>query len=186
MNDVLDDNLQEGEVINSNVRWAGFWIRVGAALIDFLVYIPPAGLLIYNLFSLKSLPLQLAIIIALAIYKPLMEYKYGATLGKMAMGIKVVNHNFGGISLTQALTRYIPWAVGQVISIISNIILFANVDFLSASGMTETAEVQANIIPGGISYLGTTLILVSVIVVAFTDNKRGLHDMLADTYCIYK
>ena len=38
MNDVLDDNLQEGEVISHNVRWAGFWIRVGATLIDFFVY----------------------------------------------------------------------------------------------------------------------------------------------------
>ncbi len=186
MNDqVLDNDLQ---LSNSRieVRWAGFWIRVGASLIDFIVYIPAIAFNMYNIYSLKSLPLQLLITLILIVYKPLLEFRYGATVGKMAVGIKVVNNNYSSISITQAITRYIPWLIGQVISIYGTILLFQNPDFLSTTNWIEVGTIQNEIIPRGVNYIGSVILLVSCIFIAFTDNKQGLHDMLAGTYCIYK
>ena len=82
-----------------NVEYAGFWIRVGASLIDFLVLLPVVGLSIFNMMSIKSMSLMLVLTIAGAIYKPYFEWKKGATIGKSAVGIKVVNMNFEPITI---------------------------------------------------------------------------------------
>jgi len=182
---VLDNELQE-EGGKKNVRWAGFWIRVAASLIDFMVYIPVMALSMYNINSIKNLPLQLLLTLILGIYKPLMEYKFGATLGKMGVGIKVVDLNFNRISALQAIKRYFPWLISHIISIYGTIVLFQHPDFLSTTNWIEVGNLQNDILSKGLNYAGSGITLVSCLVVAFTATKQGLHDMLAETYCIYK
>ena len=115
-----------------------------------------------------------------------MEYKYGATLGKMAVGIKVVNKDFNSITLEQSIFRYIPWLISQAISIYATVMLFQHPDFAEATGMMDVGYLQNEIVSPGISFLGSSFLLISCIVVGFTKTKRGIHDMMADTYCIYK
>jgi uncharacterized RDD family membrane protein YckC len=185
-NNILDNNLvSPTDTTTDETKWAGFWIRVGASLIDFLVYLPLVGLNLYNLYSLKNLPLQLIITLIMIAYKPLMEFRYSATLGKMAVKIKVVNTEFEKLTFSQAWVRYIPWLIGQVVSIFTTIILFTNPDFQYATGMVEVATVQKEIIPQAYSYITSGILLISCLVVAFNDKKQGLHDMIAKTYCIY-
>ncbi|MBK8392708.1 MAG: RDD family protein [Saprospiraceae bacterium] len=52
--------------------------------------------------------MALVIGILLMCYKPFMEFQYGATLGKMAVKLKVVNLDFEKITLSQSIIRYIP------------------------------------------------------------------------------
>jgi uncharacterized RDD family membrane protein YckC len=189
MNDqILDNELQLKQVNepNNNIRWAGFWIRVLASLIDFLVYIPFVAANMYNLYVIKSLPLQLFITLVLMVYKPFMEYKYGATLGKMAVGVKVVNSEYNRISLTQSCIRYTPWMIGQIISIITTILLFQNAEFQLTTNMIAVGKLQTEIFPSYLNYIGSAILLISAIAIAFNDTKQGIHDMLAETYCIYK
>lgn len=189
MNDqILDNGLQlnsENEV-NHKVQWAGFWVRVLGSIIDGLACLPLIAINMYNLYVLKNLSLQLSITFILMLYKPLMEFKYGATLGKMAVGIKVVNSNYNRISLLQSVIRFTPWLVGEVISIITMILLFQNEEFLSTTNITGVSRLQNEVVPSIYSIMGSLLLLGSVIVVAFNDKKQGVHDMLAGTYCIYK
>lgn len=181
---ILDNNLDTG--LKEEKQYAGFGIRVGASLIDVLVYLPFVGINLYNLYSLKSLPLEIIITLLLTIYKPFMEYKYGATLGKMAVKVKVVNENLEPITLSQAITRYSPWLLSQIISLISMILLFMNYAYQSASTMAEITVIQNTIVSPVFGYVISIFVLISCIVVAFTDKKQGLHDMFANTYCIYK
>ena len=182
-NQILDNNLLKNDT--NQPKWAGFWIRVGATLIDILVYLPLIGLNMYNLYVLKSLPLQLIITAIMLAYKPFMEYKYGATLGKMAVKIKVVNSNLESISLGQSIIRYSPWLLGQVFSIIGTVLLFQHSDFEIASGMMEMGLLQQEVISPIYNYISSAVLLISVVVVAFQAKKQGLHDLLAGTYCIY-
>jgi uncharacterized RDD family membrane protein YckC len=117
-------------------------VRVGASLIDFLVYLPLIGLNMYNLYILKSLPLQLIVAIIITIYKPLLEYRYGATLGKMAVKIRVVNLNFQQLTLSQSILRNFPYLLSQIISIASTIMLFQHSDFQAATSIIEVGYVQ--------------------------------------------
>ena len=83
-------------------RPAGFWIRVGASIIDSLVFIPIAALGFWNTFSLKSTALLVVLSVPGFFYKPLMEAFCGATLGKMSCGIKVTDPKGKKLSLFYA------------------------------------------------------------------------------------
>lgn len=142
-------------------RYAGFWIRFVASLIDglvlgiplfciqmfinLLILVPAMGnesqmaaanitaVFVNGLFSL----------IATIIYYVLMESsKKQATIGKMIFGIKVVDENGGRISVGRAIGRYF----GKYLS-------------------------------GMIFYIG-------YIMAAFTKEKRALHDFIAKTYVV--
>ena len=184
-NQVLDNELTINET-DSEVKWAGFWIRVGASFVDFAVYLPLIGLNIYKLYVLKSMPLQLFVALLMILYKPLMEYRYGATLGKLAVKIKVVNKDFEKITLPQSVIRYIPWLIGQVFSIYATILLFQHPDFISTKGWIEVGYLQNELVSPAYNMIGSFILIISCIVVGFNKTKQGLNDMIANTYCIYK
>lgn len=184
-NQILDSelNLQNEQPA---IEYGGFWIRVVASIIDFFVYLPLAGLNILNLIKMKSLPLQLIIIFAMLLYKPLMEFRYGATLGKMALKLKVVDSAMSNITLGQSFKRYFPWLIGQAISIITTVLLFTHPGFNTTTNWLEIGELQNRVFPQHVSTMASLFLIVSALVVAFNERKQGLHDKLADTYCIIK
>ena len=187
-NQILDSEFNEEEkpiLENPNIRYAGFWIRVGATFIDFLVLMPVVFLNYYNLLVVKNLPLLLLTIVIPMIYKPFMEYKYGATLGKMAVSVKVVDYNYSPISLEQAATRYIPWFINVAISAILTITLFNAPDFYEINELTEIGYATQNQPFYLYSQAYNFVFLLFVIFVAFNFKKQGLHDLMAKTYCIY-
>lgn len=188
-NQILDQAFNEKEqpfIDSSKIRYAGFWIRVVASLLDFLVLIPVVILNYYNILTIKSLPLELLIVLLTNIYKPLMEYKYGATVGKMAVNIKVVNYDYTNITLEQALIRYFPWLVNSVLSIASILFLFQSADFEAVDEFLEIGYATQQAPFYIYSQLYNIIFIIIVLAVAFDKRKQGLHDKLAKTYCIYK
>ncbi|MFK8007842.1 MAG: RDD family protein [Saprospiraceae bacterium] len=185
---ILDENYDQLNEEHRHYRYAGFWTRVGAAFVDFLVFIPLLGLLVYGLIALKSLPIVLSVTIIMAAYKPLMEYQYGATLGKMAVGIKVIDEEGGLLSSNQTIIRYLPWLIGNVISIFMYIELFGIGAFQDVNGFMEyvvfTQEYSSS--SSNLSSLAGWLVLISALGMLFNDQKQALHDKMAKTYCIHK
>lgn len=182
-NQILDNNT---ETTATNVNYAGFWIRTGASIIDLVAYSPLIALSMYNLYILKNLPLQLLVTLLMSLYKPLMEYKYSATLGKMAVKIKVVDEKFDNISLLQAVLRYSPWIVSQAFSWITTILLFQHPDFMETTGMAAVGQLQSSLMPPYYSLSASAFLLIAILVVVFNAKKQGLHDLIAKTYVVYK
>jgi uncharacterized RDD family membrane protein YckC len=139
----------------------------------------------YNLLVLKNLPLQIFLFLIQAAYKPLMEYYYGATLGKMLVKIKVVDLHYEPLSLNQAFVRYVPWLLSIFASVFSVVMIFLDPAFLNATELEQLGALQEK---GSIQFLERTLSvfqIVSCLMVVSNDLKQGLHDKLAKTYCIY-
>lgn len=133
------------------VRYGGFWIRVVAYIIDAILLSVVSGAIGYatgmNMFSTDYQHFNPAAnVVSIVIgwlYFALMESsERGATVGKMAVGLRVVTDQGQRLSFMNATGRYFA-------KFISAIIL-------------------------GIGF----------IMVAFTDRKRGLHDMIAGTLVI--
>ena len=82
---IIDEEIDNTHGFKEEIEYAGFWIRVGAAIIDSFVMIPIIAISFYNLLSLKSVILLYILTLISAVYKPLMEWRYGATVGKMAV-----------------------------------------------------------------------------------------------------
>ncbi|MCD6385696.1 RDD family protein, partial [Candidatus Sumerlaeota bacterium] len=101
MSDLIHTSEGASEQTIYEFRPAGFWIRVVATLVDFIVFIPVVALSFYAISS-KSLFLTLLLILPGVLYKPLMEAFYGATLGKMACGLRVVDKSGANLSVPRA------------------------------------------------------------------------------------
>ncbi len=167
-------------------RPAGFWIRAGASIIDFVIFIPIAILSMWNTFSLKSTAVLVLISLPGLIYKPFMESFFGATLGKMSCKIKVIDDNGKKLSLFNAYIRFFPFLLSAGVNLAGQLILFSSPQFQSAKSMMEISQAQQGSSLSVIIYPVTALVLIDCIVVAFTFRKRALHDMMAESFCVYK
>lgn len=129
-------------------NYAGFWIRLGAYLIDFVIIVAVSAALgaafglsfieesqnpEYGIIDLISL------LAGIAYFAGFESSQMQGTPGKRALGLVVTDVNGNRISFLRALGRYFG-------KIISAIILF-----------------------------------IGFIMVAFTERKQGLHDMIAST-----
>lgn len=163
---IFVQRLREGITMPGVLKYAGFWIRFGAKIIDGLIMVAaqyailiPLGILAYSTFSSMpegpkgmlssgSLMLlgvqQLIGILIPAVYNTFFVGRFGATPGKMACRLKVVTPEGEKVTYARALGRN-----------------FA--EWLSAIVM-------------GIGYL----------MAAFDSEKRALHDRICSTRVVYK
>jgi uncharacterized RDD family membrane protein YckC len=152
---VFLQKLQEGVGVSRSMRYAGFWIRVGAKLIDGIIMFGvslitnmavSAVMIVSNdpvtalLATLVSLMINIAFGVA---YTTFFVGRFGATPGKMACGLRIVMPDGGKVSYLRAFARYF-----------------------------------AEIVSGIVLYIG-------YIMVAFDDECRSLHDRICDTRVIY-
>ena len=162
-------------------RYGGFWIRVGAFLIDFIIVLPFS---IGALF-LGNAALYVLIAIAFTLYKPIFEATLSATPGKMVLGLKVLSKDLNPFGWSTSFIRSALFLLPGVVSVLTQ--YKQKVAGIGAFDLeAQQAFQQANM---GLTVLGwvlTGVMVVAGIVVAFTARKRGLHDMLADTVVVYK
>ena len=132
---------------------AGFWVRVVAALIDWIVLATFAGVLFGILLPPlvedpasddTSTWLDFAAYLTYVTYFTVAVAAWSTTFGKRVFGIYVLRSDGSRVGLGRAFARYLAY-------ILSGLLLF-------------------------IGYL----------MVAFREDKRGLHDLICDTVVVYK
>jgi uncharacterized RDD family membrane protein YckC len=147
-------------------KFGGFWIRVLACIIDTLVLVVPVFGIDYLLYvllgpenvsyfaymfddayaemwtSYDTISLIAVSLIGISYYGVLTS-KFGGTVGKLVLGLRVVGENGQRISLGRAIGRYF-------------------------------------------SYMLSSIFNIGYIMVAFTNKKQGLHDIICKTYVVKK
>jgi uncharacterized RDD family membrane protein YckC len=165
-------------------RPAGFWIRYVALLIDSIVLSPLAVASYFNYFSAKSLPLFLLLSIPALVYKPLMESRYGATLGKMALGLRVIDQHGRRLNIGAAYVRFSPWLALAVVGLITNVWVFSTPQLQTVSGFVEFGQLMQQSPVNLLSNILNCVFLIDCVTAAFTYRKRAIHDMIAGSYCV--
>ena len=143
----------------ADIAYGGFWIRVVAYLIDGILLNIVFGI-IGAIVGVSMIPVdptntdpmagmehmgrfQLVALVVTWLYFALMESSpRGATVGKMVLGLRVVDEQGNRISFARATGRF-----------------FAK-------------------------FVSTIILMIGYLMVAFTERKRGLHDMIAGTLVI--
>ena len=120
------------------------------------------------------------------IYKPLLEWKYGATAGKMLVKVKVVNENFRNISLEQAIGRYIPWLITQILSLITSFYMFSATGFAEVKDIEDLDNIAQNLPLDTVSTVYNFIFIFLVGSLIIDKRKQGVHDKIARTICIKK
>ncbi len=135
----------------ANTGYGGFWIRVVAYIIDAILLSVASGIVGsvfgFNIFApdwdhFEPAANGISLVIGWLYFALLESSERGATVGKMAVGLRVVTDQGQRLSFMNATGRY-----------------FAK--FISA-----------------------IILCIGFIMIAFTDKKRGLHDMIAGTLVI--
>lgn len=158
--DAFFQRMREGVSQPGELRWAGFWIRVLAKIIDG-VALWAVALLIGQLFGANTtVPvsledpaalgefmarqgLSMLVNIAVALlYSWFFLSRFQATPGKMALGLKVVRGDGSALSTSRIIGRHFS------------------------------------------EYLSSLILGIGYLIVAFDDQKRGLHDHICDTRVI--
>ena len=178
---------KSGAEVPGNLRPGGFWIRVVAEFIDGLLF-GPLSIILYrmNVLSIKSVFLIFCIRIPQLVYKPFMQSFYGATLGKMACGLQVIDSNGQKLTLRAAYIRFIPILIPTLMAIVGCIMLFSMPEFESASTMSEINQLTHENDLWRIRRFLLYFLLVDCVFVAFTHRKRAIHDMMAGSFCVFK
>jgi len=183
--EILDDGFQQEPHPPRQVRYAGFGIRLGAALIDSLVLVPLFFLNNHNATVIKSLPLMLFLTVLGAMYKPWLEWQKSATLGKMAAGIKVVDENYNDIELNHALTRYLPWVISAVLNLAINFSIYQMPEFQEVDTFIGIGELVQDSSYQYVNQAYSFIFMLLVGSLIIDVKKQGFHDKHAGTYVIY-
>ncbi len=186
----MTEIINEEKSKEQEVEFAKFWSRAGAYIIDGII-IGAFTLIInaINIANFKSFLIYLPIAIIAIFYKPFMESKYGATLGKMALNLKVIDQNFNQIDFKQSLLRSIILIFPAILFVPIYYFAFNNPNLAKSTQLFEFAQGLAIEYPiqSWISNLSFLIIVIDLIVLLTdqTKTQRSLHDRIANTYVIF-
>lgn len=179
--------------IQKNKVYAGFWLRLAAGLIDgivlllllfIVVYIDRANLVVSAIFSILLFS-------AYPIYAIYFNAKYGGTLGKLAMGIRISLPDGASIGWKQAWLRSSVDVLIALLDSVAILFVFSQLDpsaYLAINGW-ERLDMLEPLYPkwSEITGLGGTIwILSEFIVLLFNKRNRAIHDYIAGTVVIRK
>jgi uncharacterized RDD family membrane protein YckC len=170
------------------VSYVGLWPRFGALMIDGII------LAVFN-YSLgyllndgnNPLPIILTSVLPL-LYNPILEYMYGATLGKMALGIKIVNYDLEKLTITNVVMRNMIYIGIELITLSGSLYGLYRFNDNAAggfAGLSDTfspAFTLTSII--GISVFG--IYIVELVFLLTDERHRALHDRIGKTYVVRK
>ena len=118
-------------------------------------------------------------------YKPFCEYEYGATLGKMALKLKVVNQQFEKANLQEVLLRNVFQIVLTLVGLVTTVIFFNSPEFQEITGFMEySTKLNANQGSMWVNWVVYILYIVDVIYLLSDKQKRSLHDRIGNTYVV--
>jgi len=170
---------------------AGFWIRVGAYILDGLILGAPFFILKMILGKINEAYIQSVTYILLVnipglIYKPLMESVWAATLGKMICKIRVLDEEGKKLSILKAYLRFFPFLLSSVSSVILSIWFYSQPDFTDPAFQQTLMRNPAFLLLLLIVLATVLFLFLDCLCVAFTPRKRAIHDMMAGSFCVKK
>lgn len=144
--------MASGGAVAGARSYGGFWIRFGARFIDGLVLLVPLFLL--TLFFLPGfvrsagagaapnpesaiglvLTMMVGSLLIAAIYEILMLKHRGATVGKLACGLRVVQSDGSALSWGTCIGRYFMW------NVLSSGIPYINIVFMAVSSIMVAVD----------------------------------------------
>jgi uncharacterized RDD family membrane protein YckC len=187
MNETMTD--QEPLFPEADIKFATFWPRLGALILDgVIVGLITLPVTFMNLATWKIPSLYILTTIITLTYKPFMEYRYGATVGKMAAGLKVVSQDFGKITLSEELKRVSFYYLPSILIAIMTAKSYFSTDFISITGFKDFQNYVGSTNPAIPWVNGIVFVFAAADCITFFTNeqRRSLHDMYAGTYVIQK
>ena len=177
----------------SDLKYGGFWRRLGAILIDALVFIPV--ILAYNGIAHISCGWTLCGQIGMAIigtaYTVGCHAKFGRTLGKLATGLRVVRPDGSAIGWKHAWLRSsvdIGFSVLAMVALAMALQAIPDEQFSGVGWQARWGNIEAHKQTQLAWVDGVQMVWFwsEVVVMLFNRKRRALHDYIAGTVVIVR
>ncbi len=185
MNDNLQEDLLNIDELQIKYSYGTFWPRFWAVLLDGLILAVLTPLVLYNRTEWRSGVMLIVISCIQISYKPFFEYMYGATPGKMALRLKVVNYEYNKASFNEILLRNIYQITGGVIGVVLQLIMFYRTGLFQDSTFNDYSQLSG--IRMAILMVEIFIFILYLVDLGFllsSPDSRSLHDRIGKTYVI--
>ncbi|MES2984930.1 MAG: RDD family protein [Pseudomonadota bacterium] len=166
-------------------KYAGFWVRAVAKLIDCLVMLPITLGTLWSMsrgvetYLLCQLPLSL-LAVAYIVY---FNGRYGATIGKRVMKLQVLDISGAKIDYKQALCREIVSVAYIFLSCVFSWLSFAHAPS-SESALSLYIGGQQSPALHFVNLAMQLFVFLDILVLVFNKKKRAIHDFIGGTVVV--
>jgi uncharacterized RDD family membrane protein YckC len=174
------------------LRYAGFWPRLGALLLDFLVRLPLTALAFWGMERYRLFGLYYFVPGTLfgLFYSVYLVQRFGGTPGKLITGIRIRKLDGGSVGYRQAFIRYSPeFVLGLLMSIAMLISVFhmSDAEYHALSFM-DCAKREVELAPSWfrpLQIIQNVWVWGEFIVLLTNRKRRALHDFIAGTVVVH-
>lgn len=174
------------------MRYAGFWPRLGAGLVDLLVMVPFIVVSFWSLSASRDIALLLEVPMTLlfAFYNIYFVGRWGQTVGKMALGIKVMGLDGTEAGFRRAFYRHcvdLGFSILMTATTVYSLLSVAAAEY-DALGFEGKMLMMDEATPSW-SRVTDLLYLIwigsELVVLLLNEKRRALHDFIAGTVVIH-
>lgn len=192
MNTATQENT-ETPTDTVQITYGGFWRRFGAAIIDGLILTTIMGPLFFlnyssqlNYFLVSVLTSALSIVYAVVFHQ-----RFGKTIGKMVVGVKLVRLDLSPVTWKEALLRDSVEIGLSIIGLVGTALAIHNSDpsfWLTAPRLLDVTLQLKDLNPllSATTWISNIWILSELVTLLFNKKKRALHDFIAGTVVVVK
>jgi uncharacterized RDD family membrane protein YckC len=174
------------------LRYAGFWPRLGANLLDGLILLPLFALTTWgrSQFPLFDVYYFLPFILFQLFYNVCLVQRYGGTPGKLIVGIRIRRLNGEPVGYREPFLRYLPdflFTILGWIGLISLALHRSGPEFL-ALPLINRIILKTELLPPWyvpLQRLQAIWDLGELIVLLTNQKKRAIHDFIAGTVVVH-
>ena len=178
---------------NECLRYAGFWPRVGALLLDLLIMLPMIALMFwgearYRLFALYYFVPSTLFGLFYSVY---LVRRFGGTPGKLIVGVRIRKLDSGPVGYREACLRYLPDYVFTLltsVALILPLLRMTDGEYQSLAFVERTMRIE-KLAPSWYKPLqiAQQVWVWGELVVLLTNSKRrALHDFIAGTVVVHR
>ena len=176
----------------NDVVYAGFWVRVAAILLDFIILLPIIVFFHYFEIYLNSLSGSVSYYVYIPnllfnlAFEVILVKIYGGTPGKLIMGLKIIQKNGDNIDWKASFYRY---SIELFLAILNIYVLIHVLNRNEESAyfnflFMKMNQLGSNVQPELRSYIIFVWILSEAIVLISNHRKRTIHDFIAGTVVV--
>lgn len=178
--------------LDSNMRYAGFWPRLGAIVVDCVVLAPIIMLSFWTFSASRTVALSAEVLISclFALYSIYFVGRWGQTIGKMALRIKVVALNGEEAGFVRAFYRHaVDLAFSLATSALTVYALMSvtsrEFDLLPFDARLDLLQTRTASWTDILNWLLIAWTLSELVVLLLNEKRRAIHDYIAGTVVVH-
>jgi uncharacterized RDD family membrane protein YckC len=175
------------------MRYAGFWPRLGAILVDSIVLVPIIAVSFWTWTSASrttALLIEVPLALTFAFYNIYFVGRWGQTLGKMAVKIRVVRLNGDRAGFARAFYRH---AIDLTFSVVTSALtIYALMSVTDADYGVFTLDQRLDLVESKtgrsvdvLDRLSLAWVASELIVLLLNEKRRAIHDYIAGTVVVH-